>query len=100
MEILEILKSIRKELKNRIHKKGKGFICPYALCRISNNIFMFEDDNTYTFSDYLHNVSKNRKVFYTYKDKKTTLSSQFHWVQKNYWSRLKWLDKQIKIESK
>ena len=86
-----VLKQDKKSLKLR--EFGN-----VGLCGIVKLTDCKDLTDLYTFREYLFDVHKNHKVFYTYDHKKTHMNNQFHWPLPWFQARLNWLDKRIEIE--
>jgi hypothetical protein len=92
----EVLIRLKEKLERNIAEGNED--TTYGLCGIADHQLGHFDYTS--FKEYTKKYIKSRKVFYTYEGVKTSDKSQFLWMPKNYASRLKWLDKNIKSLSK
>lgn len=106
--ILPILQKIKQSLETLIQlnkKLGNGGV-NNALCNIANKVFpdnkqdFLPNLKATAFRAYLLGVNKRKRVYYDCNGKKGRKGDYgFHWHPNDTKSRLKWLDKQIAIET-
>jgi len=105
--MLPILQTMKKHLLHLI-EEGVPHDSHYGLCNVSMDCFNdLENHKKNTiFKAYLYEVNKRKRIFWNNNGEKGRRIKGgynffgFHWNPSDTKSRLKWLDKQIAIESK